>query len=150
MLEQIETIFSDMKQMMQKLKKASYQANTEAFTKQYGHYFVEMSDYMEAAGDKEEAASELSKTFIDAVENKYKVRGRVKPATQSDLNLFMVYYVFPSILKTGNEQEAKILADKLCADWSKRFKGSRIRYTSYEKLYDSFNEKILGISFLNQ
>jgi hypothetical protein len=143
MLQQVETIFDDMRKMMKRLKKASYQVNMENFTEKHGHYFKEMADYMEAAEDKDKAASELSETFISAVAGKYEVKGKVKATTQSDLNFFMIYYVFPSILKTESEY-AKTLADELCAQWGNHFKDSRIGYADYDKLYNSFRDKIFG------
>ena len=61
-----------------------------------------------------------------------------------DLNFFMIYYVFPAILMTQNDN-AKLMADTLCETWGKSFKDSKIGYTDYDTLYESFKEKIFGI-----
>ena len=61
-----------------------------------------------------------------------------------DLNFFMIYYVFPAILKRNHEY-AKLLADTLCETWGSSFKNSKIGYTDYETLYKAFREKIFGI-----
>ena len=65
-------------------------------------------------------------------------------AVQTDLNFFMIYYVFPTILGTEHEY-AKLIADSICSAWGKRFKESQIQYTDYDTLYGSFREKIFGI-----
>jgi hypothetical protein len=144
MLEQIACIFENMKKMTKRLKKASYERNMEAFLAQHGHYFREMADYMEQEEDKAQAAETLSAVFCDAVEQQYGKNGKIRSTTQIDLNFFMIFYVFPAILKTESA-EAKLLADTLCDLWGKRFKDSKIGYADYDKLHDSFREKIFGL-----
>ena len=63
---------------------------------------------------------------------------------QTDLNFFMIYYVFPAILLTEHD-DAKLIADYLCSRWGEKFKNSKIQYTDYDSLYVSFREKIFGI-----
>jgi hypothetical protein len=144
MLEQVETIFDDMRAMMKKLKKASYKTNMEIFTERHGHYFQEMAEIMAAAEDKLKRAREISGCFCNAVQKHYEVKGKIKSTVQTDLNFFMIYYVFPSILQTESA-EAKLLADTLCEQWGSRFKDSKIGYTDYDTLYQSFKEKIFGL-----
>lgn len=145
MLEGMEIIFDDMKNMMKHLKKKSYEKNMEQFLRQQGHYFKEMTDYIEAAEDKEKAAHELGASFATAVKGKYAtgVRNKVPSYVQSDLNFFMIYYVFPAILKTEHENR-KLIADSVCEEWNACF-GCGIGYTDYDTLYASFREKIFGI-----
>jgi hypothetical protein len=102
-----------------------------------------MVDYVESAEDKELAAAELAAAFCDAVEERYTVRGRIKGTVQAELNMFMIYYVFPAILMTENEN-AEMITETLCTLWGKRFKDSKIGYTNYDNLYESFHTKILG------
>ena len=146
MLDHAEMIFADMKPMMKKLKKASYKANMENFIEKHGHYFREMTEYTENASDKEAAAEELAVCFTDQVHDAYvsPKKGRIENAVQTDLNFFMIYYVFPAILKTEHE-DAKLIADHLCNRWGECFKDSKIRYTDYDSLYVAFREKIFGI-----
>jgi hypothetical protein len=125
------------------LKKASYQRNMDAFLEKHGHYFREMTDYIEQASDGQQAAEQVSEIFCDAVEQQYAKRGRIRSNTQIDLNFFMIYYVFPAILKTESVQ-ATLLADTLCELWGARFRDSKISYADYDKLYDGFQDKILG------
>ena len=74
----------------------------------------------------------------------FEKRGKIKGNVQMDLNFFMIYYVFPAILMTQSD-DAKLMADTLCETWGKSFKDAKIGYTDYDKLYESFKEKIFGI-----
>ena len=131
MLDHVEKIFADMKPMMKKLKKASYKVNMEAFIENHGHYFREMTEYTD---------------FTDKVYDAYvsPKKGKIDSAIQTDLNFFMIYYVFPAILLTEHD-DAKLIADHLCSRWGEKFKNSKIQYTDYDSLYVSFREKIFGI-----
>lgn len=146
MLENVETMFSNMEYMLKKLKKESYEENTQQFLGRYGHYFQEMMEYMDAAQDKEKAAGEIAAVLGECVETMFGKGSKKKIAsrTQSDINFFMIYYVFPSVLRTEH-QDCKLVADSICAEWKKRFKNSEIGYTDYDTLYNAFREKIFGI-----
>lgn len=144
MLEQVVIIFDGMQSMLKKLKKASYEKNMKEFRRCNGHFFQEMTDYLDKQENKEKAAEEVACVFVKAVEEGFTVKGKIKGALQADLNFFMIYYVFPAILLTEHS-EAVLLADAICAAWGNTFKNSKIDYTDYDKLYSSFREKILGI-----
>lgn len=146
MLDHVEIVFENMKPMMKKLKKKNYAANMEEFLNRYGHYFREMTSLTENAEDKEAAADEIARTFADGVEKKFisPRKGRIEDVVQLDLNFFMIYYIFPAILKTEHE-DAKLIADHLRDEWSRRFRDSDIQYTDYDSIYDAFREKIFGI-----
>ena len=146
MLENIVTMFDDMKNMMKHLKKKNYETNMEKFLQAYGHHFAEMTDYVSAAENKEVAAKEIAACFANEVESKFATgkKNKVPQYIQADLNFFMIYYVFPAILKTEHEQ-CKIVADAICSEWGTRFKDSKIGYTDYDTLFNSFREKIFGI-----
>lgn len=144
MLEQIATMFDNKEEMMKKLKKKSYEKNMGEFRERNARYFKEMTDYMDEKSDKEGAAQEIAEVFTEAVKEQFSVKGKIKPRTQTDINFFMIYYVFPAILLTEHEQ-AKLLADTICSTWGNKFKDSKIGYTDYDKMYGSFNEKIFGI-----
>ncbi len=146
MLNNLETIFDNMVGMMKKLKKKSYEANMKQFLEKNQHYFDEVTAYLDAAKDKEEAANEVATIFADTVENAFGKgeKKKIPSRTQADVNFFMIYYVFPAILKTGHEH-CRLVADSICAEWKKRFKDSEIGYTDYDSLYKAFREKIFGI-----
>ncbi len=146
MLDHVELVFENMKPMMKKLKKKNYKSNMEEFLDRYGHYFREMTLLTEDADDKEAAAEEIARTFADHVEQKFMSpkKGRIDGVVQLDLNFFMIYYIFPAILKTEHE-DAKLIADHIRDEWSRRFKDSDIQYTDYDSIYAAFREKIFGI-----
>ena len=158
MLEQVVSMFDDYENMLKKLKKKSYEERMKGFREKYGHYFTEMTAYVEnavkglgeeaeesAMAEKKNAACmEIADTFIKAVQEKFQVNGKMKGRTQADLNFFMIYYVFPAILLTEHES-AKEIADAICNLWGASFKDSKIGYTTYDSLYGAFREKIFGI-----
>lgn len=144
MLDGVEKIFEEMQPMMKKLKKNSYEKNMVQFREAHGHYFSEMMTYMEGEEDKEKAAKEVGRAFVDKVEAAYVKKGKVSGKVQTDLNFFMIYYTFPAILMTHSDY-AKQVADSICAEWGMRFKDSRIGFADYDTIYSGFREKIFGI-----
>lgn len=144
MLNQIELMFRDMNGMMKKLKRPVYEKNMEAFRQMYGHYFEEMTAYVDAAEEKGQAADRIADVLVGKVFESHAVRGKVKGRTTADLNMFMVFYVFPALLLTGHDQ-AKGIADAICRKWAETFKNSNISYTDYDSLCGGFRTKIFGI-----
>lgn len=146
MLDQMETMFDDMKPLMKKLKKASYEKNMVVFINKYGHFLREMTDIMEGSEDKEASADEIAVCFADKVQAAFASpkKGKIPGYMQTDLNFFMIYYVFPALLKTEHE-DARLIADHICRVWGNRFKDSKIQYTDYDTIYGAFREKIFGI-----
>lgn len=145
MLQGIEKMFDDKKEMLKHLKKKSYEENTKSFLVKHGHFFTEMAEYTAQAADKDTAAEEIGQCIVDAVKPHFvNKRGKIDSRTQADLNFFMIYYVFPSILK-ASEEDGRIIADGVRNVWSRSFKDGEIRYTDYDTLYNSFHEKIFGI-----
>ena len=116
----------------------------ELFTEKYGRYIIEMTDYIDQAADKQAAADEIADVFTDAVKNTFTKKGKINSGLQADLNMFTIYYVFPSLLLTDHPEATRI-ADTICVFWAKKFKNSNISYTTYDRLYETFHEKILGI-----
>ena len=111
-----------------------------------GHYFHEMTALTAGAEDKEKTAAEIATVFVDGVERKFisPKKGRIDGVVQLDLNFFMIYYVFPAILLTEHA-DARLIADRIRDEWSRRFKDSDIQYTDYDSIYGAFREKIFGI-----
>ena len=145
MLKGIENIFENRNAMLKHLKKKSYEENTEFFKKNYGHLFDEMFDYVNSAEDKNAAAVEIGNVFINAVTKKFAGKnGKISGRDQVDLNFFMIYYVFPTIISYESEDN-KLIADAICDKWGSSFKDSKIQYTDYDSLYGSFRHKIFGI-----
>ena len=143
MLQQVETIFEDMAPMLKGLKKKTYEANMKTFREKNNEFFFNMMDQLKM-GNKEAIAKHLSNSFVAAVKQIFEKRGKIKGSLQMDLNFFIIYYVFPSILMTQSD-DAKLMADTLCETWGNSFKNAKIGYTDYDKLYESFKEKIFGL-----
>lgn len=144
MLENVESMYTDMTKMMKRLKKPSYEANMKLFRANFGSYFEEMTSYMENAADKEKTAKEIAKVFVEKVAEAHKKRGKISGSMNIDLNFFTVYYVFPALLLTHHEDAEKICI-AICEKWAETFQEGNISYTDYDKLYNAFNTKIFGI-----
>ncbi len=146
MLTGIGQMFDNMKSMLKHLKKRNYESNMAQFLKDYNHYFDEMTEYVDASENKENAAKEIAVQFANEVENKFAagMRKKIPGAVQIDINFFMIYYVFPAILKT-NHEHCRLIADSIRDEWKVHFKDSDIGYTDYDTLYGTFREKIFGI-----
>ena len=144
MLEHVEVLFEDKSAMMRKLKKTNYEENMTKFRETYKGYLEEMLGAVSTAEDADEAAKVVGTVFADRVFDAFAVKGKVKGAEHADLNLFMIYYVFPAILLT-EDPNATTLCDGLKTAWNGRFKNTNISYTDYETLSNSFRNKIFGI-----
>ena len=143
MLQQVEAVFEDMAVMLKGLKKKNYETNMKAFREKNNEFFFQMMDQLKTE-KKEVVAKHISNSFVAAVKQIFEKRGRIRGKVQMDLNFFMIYYVFPALLMTQSE-DAKLMADTLCETWGNSFKDSKIGYTDYDTLYESFKEKIFGI-----
>ncbi len=144
MFDDIELIFTDLEQMLRKLKKVSYEANMKKFRDEQGHFIDEMITYVKDSEDKDAAVKKVGNDFADGIFNAFSVNGKINGRKQADMNFFMIYYVFPAILLTGED-----CADSLCTGikdaWNAKFKDTNISYTDYDTLYSSFRNKIFGI-----
>lgn len=145
MLEQAGTMFDDMEAMMDRIKKKVYKERMEIFRGKNADILKEMTGFVESAEDKKESAAQVAAAFADAVEERFGKKGKISGRSQMDINLYMIYYVFPSILLTKSEC-AEILADAVRDEWRGRFRDSaRINYATFEELCGNFQEKFLGI-----
>ena len=144
MLQGIEEIFTDRARMMKSLKKDSYEAFTKEFERKYGHYFTEMRKYTEQAEDGKAAAEEIGERLIQAMtESCRNKRGKLDGRTRSELSLFMVYYVFPAILKQG--EPGRQIADGTLAACRRGLHNRGMKYVDYETIYNGFHDKVLGL-----
>lgn len=145
MLEQAGAMFDNMEAMMHRIKKKVYKERMEVFREKNADTLKEMTDFVENAEDKKESAAQAAAAFADAVVERFGKNGKISGRSQMDINLYMIYYVFPAILLTKSEC-AEMLADALRDEWRGRFKDSaRLNYTTFEELCGNFQEKFLGI-----
>lgn len=144
MLQGLEVIFSNRTKMLESLKKSSYASYFEEFVDQYGHYFEEMVAYVEMAAEPDKAAIEIGKLIVQAAKSAgVNKKGKIDAKNRSELHMFMIYYVFPTMLKQGGE--GRTLADGVLKVWRKEMKNRDMSYTDYETLYYGFKEKIFGL-----
>lgn len=145
MLKQAETMFDNMEAMLYRIKKKVYQERMDRFRDTNREILSEMTGFVEQAEKKEEAAAQMAKALGDAVESRFAKRGKISGRSQMDINLFMIYYVFPAILLTQSEC-AVPLADAIREEWRGRFRDSaQLQYTTFEEISSTFQEKILGL-----
>lgn len=144
MLETIDVIFDNMTEMMKKLKKDTYEKNMSNFRNKHGHYFEEMITLVEQSEDRDATVNEIANVFIESINSKFSVKGKMKPRTEADLTLFMIYYVFPALLLTESDY-AVTIADSIRDAWRIRANNYKFQYTDYNKIYNSFRDKIFGI-----
>ena len=144
MLDHIETIFDNMDDLLRNMKKKNYEVNMKDFRGMYGNYIEEILKLVREAHDKDAVLNEITDTFCGAVSDRFGSKGRIKSRKQADINFFMIYYVFPAILLTEDENSV-VVCDALRDKWNASFKHTNIDYTTYEKIYGGFQEKIFGL-----
>jgi len=144
MFDNLAEMFANRNAMMGvRVKKVAYKQNMYNFRVEYGADFQEMVDTVNASENKEETAMSLGKTFSEKTFELFEKKGKVKSTTKAELNMFMIFFVFPAILLTQSEA-AVLTCDKLRDEWNAKF-GEKINYTDYDTLYDGFRDKIFGI-----
>ncbi len=144
MIEGIECIFADMKPMLRKLKKKNYEQQMAEFRQIHGHYFEEMNSLVMESEDKKCEAELIAETFLDSVFSAYSKNGKMRGTLQVDMSMFMIYYFFPALLLLETE-ESVIIADAVKDAWAVRFNNPNFSYTTYERIFSNFREKIFGI-----
>lgn len=140
-------MFDSMEAMMDRIKKKVYAERMERFREKNLEILAQMTDFVEQAEEQErdKAAAQMAKALADAVAARFAKRGKISGRTQMDINLFMIYFVFPAILLTQSEY-AGLLADAIRDEWRRRFKNSeQLSYTTYEEIHGTFQEKIFGM-----
>lgn len=142
MLKDAHLMFQDMDAILRGLKKKTYEKNMEIYRDKYGYFFDEMINTVASADDKEAAAGELAGSICEQVLATYNKRGRIPKKLLMNINFVLIYYIFPAILMTGSE-DATLIADTLRDKWNAFF-GCTINYTTYDVIYDGFQNRIFG------
>ena len=149
MLQGIEQIFDNITEMITGLKRTTYQEKFETFQAEYGYYFEEMSAYMKETENHEAAAEAVGIRLMHAAEKTCgNRRGKLDGRTRSELSLFMVYYIFPSILKQGGDMET--LAEGVLKVSRKTLRNKELQCADYDTIYYGFSDKILVLISLRK
>lgn len=144
MLENGEKLFEDVNIMLKKLKKLSYEENMKKYRKDNENNINEILDFVASSEDKKAASEEVAKSIVEIVKNRFaKNNGKLPSRTGADLDFYSIYYLFPAILLTEDEN-AELIVENIKDGWNEAF-NKNIGYTTYEKLHDSFRNKIFGI-----
>lgn len=144
-MEGMERLFENMDGMLKKLKKDTFEEHSRVFEKKHEALFAEMTEHVKKASSKEAGAEEIGIQLTGDVRKAFsKKNGKINSGVQANLNLFMIFYVFPTLLKTGDE-DAELIAGAICKVWAREFKGNNIQYADYDTLYNSFRNKIFGL-----
>lgn len=144
MLENVHEMFDFGLLEFRRARKKTYEDRMRLFRQTNGHYLTEMLEYVGQAEDKEAAAKELGETFSTNVYDAFAKRGKIGGAKNQDLCIFMIYYTFPALLLTQNEN-AKLLCDKLLEAWRVKFNNPNMSYGEYDTILGEFKEKIFGL-----
>lgn len=131
----ISKIFESYEPFSRITTKKEYEDRMNTFLTERYAYLKELTEATDAAA--------ASNAFCDGVHEEFKKFGKVRTGELMDLNCFLIYYIFPAILKNEGER-AEAICDTLKATWNSRFKCD-INYTDYDSLMGGFKKKILGI-----
>ncbi|MCR5672388.1 MAG: hypothetical protein K6F87_01565 [Lachnospiraceae bacterium] len=144
MFDQTAAMFDGYKAKLKKIKKKTYEERFSVFYDENRACFEDMTQYVKGREDTEVAAAEVANIFAENVFAEYASGGKLSGGDKTDLSLYMIYFVFPSILKLG-DANSKVLCDKIRDEWRKRTDNPAFDYTTYEDLHGSFQEKLFGL-----
>lgn len=138
-------MYENMNAMMKKLKKPTYEKNYQQFREKNGTLIGQIAAYVEQSDDKKKAGCEIGRQLVQEVRETFaSPKGKMNSGVQADLNLFTIFYIFPALLMEEGG-DGRLIADCICKEWAKEFKGNNISYTDYDTLYESFRNKIFGL-----
>lgn len=144
MLENVHEMFDLGLLEFRRARKKTYEDRMSNFRAVNQKYFAEMLSFVRDNIDKDAAAEEVSNIFCEDVFNAFAKRGKIRGAKSQDLCLFMIYYVFPAIQLTQDEN-ATLLCDKLLDAWRVKFDNPHMGYGQYEDILSNFKERIFGL-----
>ncbi len=144
MFDQSASMFEGYRQKLKKIKKKTYEERFDLFFAENRSCFEDMTQYVKGREDNKVAAAEVANIFAENVFSEYKRGGKLPGDVKTDLSLFMIYFIFPSILKL-QDANSRILCDAIRDEWRKRTDNPAFDYTTYEDLHGSFQEKLFGL-----
>ena len=127
-------MFNDYEVLLTGFNRNKYIKNMEVFKEKYRDDLSTLTD-----GDEG-----MYRSFAEAVYKRYSFLGKVGKMKKKDLNLFMIYYVFPAMLLNGEKEKATGACDLLLKTWNDVF-GTDISYLDYATIVEGFNDKLFGV-----
>ena len=144
MFDHSAAMFDGYRNKLRKIKKKTYEERFAVFYDENKEIFSDMTQYIKGRDDKETAAAEVANIFAENVFAEYARGGRLSGSDKADLSIYMIYFVFPSILKLS-DPNSTVLCDAIRDEWRRRTDNPAYDYTTYEDLHGSFQEKLFGI-----
>ena len=144
MFDNTVSMFDGYRTKLKKIKRRTYEERFEIFFTENRACFEDMTQYVKGREDTAVAAGEVANIFAENVFAEYGKAGKLSGSDKTDLSLYMIYYVFPSILKLG-DVNSKVLCDAIRDEWRRRTDNPLFDYTTYEELHGTFQEKLFGI-----
>lgn len=146
-LKNMEPLFSDMMNRLNKFKKATYEEAFSLYREQNSAFFEELNVMLAAEGENAGFFEEFIDVLISYVSGVIEqTQGKIKKENlQINFNMFMAVYFMPMILD-GRQVHAKELTEEICQKWSKQFKESNIKAASYEDIASGFKSKLCYVT----
>lgn len=144
MFDNTAMMFDGYKSKLKKIKKKTYEERFKTFFSENRSCFEDMTQYIKGREDTDVAAGEVANIFTENIYSEYAKAGRLSGSEKTDLSLFMIYFVFPSILKLSDPNSER-LCDAIRDEWRQRTDNPAFDYTTYEDLHGSFQEKLFGL-----
>ena len=144
MFDQSASMFEGYRSKLRKIKKKTYEERFDIFFAENRQCFEDMLQYIMGREDATVAAGEVANIFAENVFAEYGRGGKLAADVRTDLSLYMIYFVFPSVLKLSNTN-SRLLCDAIRDEWRRRTDNPAFDYTTYEDLHGSFQEKLFGL-----
>lgn len=145
MFENSVEIFKDFYSKLGINKKKQYEANFQMFYDANVLYIKEIFDYVGSSDNKSDAAKTAAHDFIANVVAKFGKKDKLPKRMRIDLSLYMIYYLFPAILKYSVKDEAGMIADAIRDEWRQVTNNQEFNYATYDDIYSEFKEKLFGV-----
>ena len=144
MFDNTVSMFDGYRSKLKKIKKKTYEERFDIFFAENRACFEDMTQYIKGREDTETAAGEVANIFAENVISEFGRSGKLSGSDRSDLSLYMIYFIFPAILKI-DDANSKLLCDAIRDEWRRRTDNPSYDYTTYEDLHGSFQEKLFGL-----
>lgn len=144
MVINIQGLFENHEKMIRIKSQSAYEKKMAEFRENQGACLQEYYNRIDFDEDKEQALEQASEQFAKEAFASFEKKGRVKMNRLGPLNLYMVFFVFPTILQERYEDGTEI-CESLKTQWNKVFLGATIGYADYETLKSGFRTTFLGI-----
>ncbi len=151
-MDNLEMMYQEVTKCNKLFRAKTYSDAYMDFYMNYREIFERFNDMAEEGMSQEAAEdvaagaiNEAARAFVNESAEVLKKGNRLPVGRKlAELNMFMVTYVLPGILKTERKY-AKELADAVCTEWRGTFKNSTLKCGDYETINAGFKRNIFSI-----